>query len=751
MTVLERMTAVLACAAGITLLCAVTCCAEAGRGEKRDGVRRPRIGLVLSGGGALGFAHVGVLRVLEEEHVPIDFIAGTSMGSIVGAAYASGRSMSDLEEILRKTDWDKLFQETPPRESIPFRNKNGREGELLGEGKLGISAERLITPQGVIEGQNIVPEFQRIFSKVPSPVKFDDLPVPYRAVAADIESGEAIVLDHGDLALAARASMSVPGFFSPVELNGRYLVDGGVAKNLPVDVAKNAGMDVLIVVSLPSDMKKKDELKSPIDLSKQILNILIDHNVKEQLKLVGPQDVVIEPDTRGFSATDFGKAQEIMSRGDAAARKVVAVLKNLAVPAEEYAQYSGVRTGRKPDSFVVQFVRLDNETGVSDERILSAVQVKAGEEFNRGKAEETVTDLFNTGRFASVRYQPVEENGQRGVKIVVRDKEWDENYLRFGFALEDDSRGDETYAMALGTRMNNLNAWGAYWENRFEIGRRPRLSSELYQPLGANSPWFVAPAFDMERRTLYLLEGQRVIAEYWRESVSGTLKAGYELWNSGEISAGYRYGSGRLQNNIGSEFLPNFSYGIGDLFARISIDTLDDPDFPTRGFRSTAGFRWSEPSLGARDTFQQAVASVVLPVSVGRNGFSLSADAGWSSNNLPVEQVYTLGGFLDVSGYVRDSLDASDFAVGRILYRRELSRLGSSLFGLKLYGGVSAELAMLHNDNDVFVTNWLLPAGSVFIAVDTPVLPAYVAFGIAEGGMESVSLFFGRPLRTVRY
>lgn len=216
--------------------------------------KRPKIGLVLAGGGALGFAHIGVLKVLEENHIPVDFVAGTSMGAIVGAAIATGKSSADMDSLLTSTDWDQLFIDSSPRQDLPYNLKAGRNREIYGDAKLGIKDGTFVTPAGVVQGQKILPLLQRLYDNAPvSPVDFDKLPVPLRVVAADIESGEAVVISNGDLATAVRASMSVPGFFAPVSMGGHELVDGGIANNLPVDVTIGMGADVLIVVELYAD------------------------------------------------------------------------------------------------------------------------------------------------------------------------------------------------------------------------------------------------------------------------------------------------------------------------------------------------------------------------------------------------------------------------------------------------------------------------------------------------------------------
>ncbi len=249
--------------------------------------RRPVIGLVLSGGGALGATHIGVLKVLEELNVPIDIVTGTSMGSIVGGLYALGLNAHELESVVNGVDWAKTFQDSPPRGSLPVRRKQEDYGFLL-DLKLGIKDGALQLPAGLIQGQRLTLMLRELTVRAHNIKSFDDLPIRYRAVAADLETGQQVILGQGNLASAMRASMSVPGFLPPVEIDGRLLVDGGVANNLPVDVARAMGAEVLIVVDIPTILKKRDQLTTSLDIAGQMLAVLVQQNSIPQIASLGP-------------------------------------------------------------------------------------------------------------------------------------------------------------------------------------------------------------------------------------------------------------------------------------------------------------------------------------------------------------------------------------------------------------------------------------------------------------------------------
>ena len=348
------------CLASVMVLSLFFASAPAWSEEKEKA--NPKVGLVLSGGGALGLAHVGVLKVMEQERVPVHFISGTSMGSIVGAAYAAGLSVEEMEKEFLAVDWDDLFNENVPREEIPYRLKSGRDRRIVGDAKIGLGEGTTLAPIAFVQGQKLLPLFQRIFVRVKSPIAFDELPVPFRAVAADIENGEEVVIESGDLATAARASMAVPGFFAPVEVHGRVLVDGGIVNNLPIDLGLKAGCDVLIVIDLPEKPKTREELKTLGAVSGQVLGFMLDQNVQRSKKLLRPQDIYVTPELEGFSATSFNAVAELIARGEKAGQQVIERLRVLGLPKEDYEEYESKRREERPAEFTVEFVQIVNKT-----------------------------------------------------------------------------------------------------------------------------------------------------------------------------------------------------------------------------------------------------------------------------------------------------------------------------------------------------------------------------------------------------
>ncbi len=263
------------------------------------GAQRPKICLVLSGGGARGAAHVGVLKVLEEYRVPIHCIAGTSMGALVGASYATGTTVAELEKVTHQISTELLFKEKPPRAELAMRRKSDDYRPYFGP-EFGIGDGKLKLPKGVITGVQLESVLRQL-SKAKGYYHFDDLPIPFRAVATDLVTGHAVVFSQGELANVMRASMSVPGAIAPAEFDGMMLVDGMLTSNLPVDAARAMGADIVIAVNVGTPLLKRDQLDGILGVTGQMLSILTEQNVQASLASLKSTDILITPELGDFS------------------------------------------------------------------------------------------------------------------------------------------------------------------------------------------------------------------------------------------------------------------------------------------------------------------------------------------------------------------------------------------------------------------------------------------------------------------
>ncbi len=707
-------------------------------------LRAPKIGLVLAGGGALGFAHVGVLKVLERERIPVHFVTGTSMGAIVGAAYASGVNLDEMEKLLAETNWDSLFNESARRQDIPLRYKAGRGREIYGDVKFGLDKGKLAIPGGLVQGQNVLPLLQRLYDLTPSPVNFDSLPIPFRAVTADIETGKTVIPDKGDLATIVRASMSVPAFFAPVDYEGTLLVDGGIANNLPVDEALKRGCDILIVVELYADYKKRDQLESPLAVTGQIISLLLAQNSAAQRAMLRPNDILIEPDLAGFSSTDFAKGSEIMEKGQFAAEELVKKLKRLSVTKPAYQKFQAKRVpllNKNPAT--ITYVKLDNSSHLPDEMVLSKFKIKEGDTFDRIRVERGIKRLYNSGRFSSVSYSVEETDSGKGITLKTQHKKWMNEYFRFGASVEDDFSGDDSIRVGIAYRKTDINEWGSYWEVNGEIGQSPTIYSEFYQPLDLNSDYFVAPTLSYGRQGIILRDGKKKIASYHRRTGNLGLGVGKQIGVSSEARISFFRGFGEVERDIGDGDLPEFSYDTADIYATIERDSLDTPDFPKSGVNTGLTFVSSTKALGASDNYEQLRGRLLIPYTFDRNTLMFYGDFGTSFSELPEERAFALGGFLDISGYAPSSLIAADYGVARALYYRRFSELDNPFFALEFFAGGSLEYSILNNDIEGIQDKELV-SGSIFLGADTPIIPLYLGFGIAEGSEASIYLSLGR-------
>ena len=512
-------------------------------GAARTSPTRPRIGLVLSGGGARGLAHVGVLKVLEAERIPIDAIAGTSMGAIVGGLYASGMSAAELEAELSKVQWDTVFSQRVDRQHLSQRRKE-EDFEISPLIELGIRDGELRTPVGAVSSRGLETLLRRYTLPVRAVRDFDALPIRFRAVATDLESGAAVVLDHGDLALALRSSMSVPGVFPPTEVEGRILGDGGLVNNVPVDVARAMGVDLVIVVNIGTPLAGRETLGSALGITAQMINILTEQNVQRSLASLGPRDVLVLPQLGALGAGDFVKVVEAIELGQRGARAALPRLRAHAISAEAYAQWRAEHPKLRRTEAQVNFVAFEGSTLTNPSRFAAQLESQPGAAFNAQRAESDARTLAASGDYLRADYR-LESTPDRGDGLIfdLDDKPWGPNYLRLGIDLATDFNGRGSFNLKLSHNRHWLTANGTEWRNRLQIGEKLSFFTELYHPLnwtiGLSNDWFVAGYAATERsdRTLYGEDGAQ-LARYKRTGSRAGIDLGQTWGRFGEFRVG---------------------------------------------------------------------------------------------------------------------------------------------------------------------------------------------------------------------
>jgi NTE family protein len=714
--------------------------------ELKSAPGRPRIGLVLSGGGARGAAHVGVIRVLEELRVPVDAVAGTSMGAVVGGLYAAGLSASEIEALFRELDWKELLTDRAPRRDLVYRRKQD-DRSILAKGSLGLRpGEGVELPLGLVQGQKITQLLRAATLPVAEVQDFDRLPIPFRALATDLETGEPAVLRSGDLATVLRASMSAPGVLAPVEVGSRMLVDGGLVDNLPVDLARSMGVDRLIVVDVSFPLARREGLESPLDVTNQMIGIMVRRGTLESRAKLGAQDILVEPDLGPMTAVNFGRVPQVMDAGATAALAARPRLSELSQSPEAYAAHLASRSGGGVPLEPLQFVRPGPNSSEDAARIEAVFGSLEGEPLDVAVLQRKLGRQYGLDRFESLDYRLVRDEGALGLEVDARRKSWGPNYLRLGVGVEQDYDGGAIANAGVRVLMTGLNRLDAEWLTDLQLGEEPRLFTEFFQPLSLTGDLFVAPGFRYELDTLQVVaDGQRV-ARYRTRDTEATLAIGAELSNWGEVRVGFARGDGSSRVLVGDPALPRSEFDLGAVYAEFGYDRLDSAYFPRHGQAFRLGWRGERESLGSSADADIVEAEWLMARSHLRWSMVLGVQGGTALDDRVVspQQLFTLGGFLELSGLPTDALAGTQYGLARAIVFRRVSRGGTGLFEYPAYFGMSVEAGNVWATRDDVDWSGLETAGSIFLGAESPVGPVYLAAGLAEGGERAFYLLLGR-------
>lgn len=707
---------------------------------------RPRVGLVLSGGGARGFAHIGVLKVLEELRVPIDCIAGTSMGAVVGGVYAAGIAPEEMERRVSRLEWDDLLVDDPGRLERPMRRRKD-DFLSLWDIELGYRDGEVQLPAGTTSGYKFELFLRDLItiSGGVSIANFDELPIPYRAVATNLETGTMRVFDRGDLTRVMRASMSVPGAFAPVQIDGQLYVDGGLVRNLPVDVVRATCADVVIAVNLGTPLGKRDQLKSVFAVALQSVNLMTELNVSQSLSTLKETDVLIAPELTGISSADFARYAEAIRSGSQAARAETQRLLALQLPAPDYAAWVAARESRRTVPVPIAEIRVATDTTrVNPDVIKSELNVQPGDAFASQALDSDLRRLFGRGDFDQVDYSLVDEDGKRAVLINATEKSWGPNYIKFGLGLYTDFQDGQRFNLLASYRKTWLNRLGAEWRTDAQVGFTNRFVSEFYQPLDFKYVGFVAPRIELQSQPTQFYFNNQLLGNYGVKYARAHLDLGYQ-GRLFEVRLGPFAGHLQASPDFGVVDLQRFELFQAGVTARVLVDQLDDTDFPRDGYFGLARMFSTQFGMGSEDQYTKADASLLVAKSLDRHTLSLGLSGGGTpSGDLPVYDPFTLGGFQRLSGLQIGQLTGTQYALGRLAYYYKYDRLPPQL-GTGLYLGGTAEVGRMNGPNDPLLTNKYLGGFSVFWGADTIIGPVYVAYGRSTAGYDSFYFLLGRP------
>ncbi|WP_246201075.1 patatin-like phospholipase family protein [Vibrio ziniensis] len=732
---------------------------------------RPKIAVVLAGGGAKGAAHIGVLKALEEMRIPVDFITGTSMGAYVGGLYATGMSASEIESLVYSVDWNSGYRDRVSRSQRRVREKEYEDRYQL-NADLGIHWAEVRAPKGVVQGQNMLRILRETSGNLSSFSSFNNLVIPYRAVATDIVELQPVVLDSGYLVDAMMASMSVPGALPPYEVDGHLLVDGGVTNNMPVDVARAMGADIVIAVDISTDYKEQEDFTNFFTMADQLSNYLVRRSTQDQAETLTENDVFLKPQVGQMETTEFVRMPDAYEKGYLAAMENQQLLSKLSVTSAEYQKYIDAKEERRRelkygDEVVVDRVVINNKTHYSDLLLQNRLNLAEGKALSTEEIEASVENLYALDRFELVSYKYQKNEDRDELVVDVREKSWGPNYANFRFFLEDDFTTDSQYSIGISTNFTDLNPNGAGLMLNLDGGTDKLIEAELYSPLFSDQHSFITlgARYKNDKRNIPLdgfndtsLESTRNYIPFAYKELRSELAIGYQetLWR--EAKLGYRFTSGETEVSS-LPVLGNSTFTRHGAFFNYRIDSLDDYYMPRKGLYFNFEYLVSHDEVieeqdgleeGTQDTVSELSAKLVTAHSYKRHTLVGTAEYGVvkSKNSVTPIDPKTIGGFLNLSGIPRNSLIGQNKAFSSLVYLYRWFDNDFGLFMSPVYLGTSIEYGGVWSDSDLRLHSApLYGAASVFTGVDSPIGPIMFGYGRTEDNFDSLYLMLGTTFK----
>lgn len=708
--------------------------------------RRLKVCLVLSGGGARGAAHVGVLETLEKLHIPVDCITGTSIGAAIGGLYAAGMTSEDLERVLNRPDVQATMADSPLRDKLTFQQKQDQFKYLL-QFEVGYEDGHFFFPQGLASGNDPGRILNALSLALRPDQDFDKLPIPFRAVTTDVETGDMVVLDHGDLAEATRASMAVPGIYPPVPIDGHLLIDGGVARNLPVDVARKMGADIVIAVNIGTPLAPRSDLNDLFTVSLQVLKIFGNQNVVESISQLTDHDVLLQPDMGDISATDFSRMGEAIKLGAQESYDALSKIPGLQLSAADYARYQQTYRRRPIPPLSVDFVQVEGNDRVPADLIRARFGLQPGTPWDVLTISESLRHVYDLGYFQSVEAALVEQDGKTGISLKVTEKPWQPNYLKLGLHIADDFEGDSIYELLGSYNHSEINGLGAEWRNEFEFGYSSFLYSELYQPLDYSGGYFLAPQVEYLDQSFDVFANRKRIAEYSTVFPHAGLDFGSQFSNLGEVRVGYDYGHVVSAPRIGSQtMLPTYRNTLGGPRLLLHLDTFDNISFPSSGYYVFVNGFFPRRSLGGDISYDKLDVTAGSAFGNDDDALLLLGEAGSDlGTTLPAYEQFALGGFLSLAGRRQGELRGDKIFDAHLIYTHHAYNLVSGL-GKGLYFGAGLDAGNVWQVGQRVTAGDMQYGASLFVGADTVLGPLYFGVGAGQDGNRTWFLFLGIPI-----
>lgn len=711
----------------------------------------PRIGVVLSGGGARGAAHIGVLKVLERLRIPIHSIAGTSMGALVGGVYASGMSLKEMEQRISTANWEDLFVDDSSRQNWPMRRKREAERPTW-DFTIGQRNGEFWLPKGAISGQKVQLFLTDLVRRAEGITNYDQLPIPLRVVATNLENGQIKIFSSGSLDQSMRASMSVPGIFTPVEQDDALYVDGGLVRNLPVDVVRSLGVDVVIAVNLGGSYLKRDKLNNVLGITGQMITILTEQNVQRSLAELNPDvDVLIAPDLGDIESTQFNRVAEAIPLGEKAALAVLPQLQRYQISTEAYTDWQKCRLRAPPASPQVDAVRLSGLNNVNPALFAQLRQHQLNRQLDRELLEQDIQNIYGSGDFERISYRLKKDAAGYVLTIDNLEKSWGPGYLSFGLGLMHDHQGDGRFGLRGSYRQTWLNSLGAEWASDIIVGNVPSLHTELYQPLLVERRAFLAPHLDLGISPLHVYAGNNRVARYDATRVKIGLDIGTTIDQSLELRLGPYWSKQQFTIDTGNSLLPEGIITDSGLQMQAILDTLDSGYVPRYGKLWHLDYRWPLDMSGDV-RYQRLYAAWKGAYTMGRDSLIVQLRGGSSfGNTMPFHEQLPLGGLFNLTGYANEQFRGSIMLYGSLAYQTKIAALPPPL-GRGIYLGGGLEIGQLWDgttlthptfgdtattpDDTLYSTN-------VFVGADTWLGPIYMGLGFTITGNSNIHVSLG--------
>ena len=708
---------------------------------------RPRIGLVLAGGGAKGAAHIGVIRVLDQLHIPVDCVVGTSMGALVGATFASGVSANELERAVLAIDWKRTVGGQGRRDRMPIRRKLSTL-TYSNPLEVGVQSSGVRLPSGLIASQEIEQSIRTLVQSARYTHNFDDLPIPFRAVATDMVEGDMVVLDGGDLAEAMRASMAMPGVFSPVTIDGKLLSDGGITRNLPVDIARKLCGDVVIAVWMSSPPPTAADLTSSLSLVSRSVDVMMAANQRAQIASLGAGDIGIEVPMGDIGASSFERVPEALELGRQAAEARRDDLIRYAVSEDEYHAWLQKVGKTTEDTPVLADVKILGLQRVNVDYVRAQLQrIAPGKTLTADDIAADIERIYSLGDFERVDYDVTGPPDARVLEITPTEKEWGPNFLRFDFGLAAYEDADLFAILRAEHDLTWVNSLGGHWHNALQLGRQAELRTDFYQPLDVRQRFFVQPIAEAEDDFEDIYSTGDRVARYIMRQRYGQVDLGANFGTLAQLRLGVRTGSQAAELDTGAAVLPEFQRTPDTTVeVRALFDTRDTLALPTSGMFVNVRYAHSQSWFGGEFDYSLYETSVARAFSV-RGGDSLALLVGGGatpSGEVPPGELFELGGIRSFPGLRPGELRGTSYWTAGTRYSWRLVDI-QPLFGQALYAGVRAQAVQMRGRVDN------LPAETLYglagtVAGRTPVGPFTLSLGWVNDGSWQLQFSVGRPV-----